>query len=287
VAQREKKATTVRTYRAGGGPSGIFSSLDAAANEIWLSRFVIWRLFIRDFVVQFRQKILGYFWTIIAPLLTMASFVFMNFTGILNPGDVPIPYPLFVFFGTSLWGSLILTVSTVSGGLLSQSDLVLRTNVPRIALALAGLGNVFYNVMVNLLVLISILLILRVTPSWWAVLYPLMILPIMALGIGIGLLLAVIGAVARDVTTIVVNVLGLIMYVTPVIYAADFPNPIVQKLVTFNPLTYLVDVSRNIFFVGKFEALGGFLVACGFSLIVFLLGIHGFYLIKDKVAERL
>ena len=255
--------------------------------EISLSRYVIWRLFTRDFTAQFRQKILGYFWAVIAPLFAIASFVFMNYTGILNPGKVPIPYPVFVFFGTSLWGIFIGTLGAVSQGLLVHADLVIRTDIPKISLAVAGLANMFYSILVNFLVLVLILLFLRVVPSWWALLYPLMIIPLVILGVGMGLLLAVIGAVARDVTGAVMTVLGLAMYITPVAYVTDFEKPILRLMVAWNPLTYLVDVGRNIFFLGKFEGLARYGIATLFCLAVLVLGIHGFYLIKDKVAERL
>jgi len=81
--------------------------------------------------------------------------------------------------------------------------------------------------------------------------------------------------------------MGLAMYVTPVLYATEFENPVIQTIVNYNPLTYLVDVTRKVFFLGDFQGLSKYLIASGFCLVILLLGIHSFYLIKDKVAERL
>ena len=70
-------------------------------------------------------------------------------------------------------------------------------------------------------------------------------------------------------------------------YAAKFENPLLRLLVTLNPMTYLVEFPRNLVCLGVAQPLGGFVLATAFSFGVLVLGIHGFYLIKDKVVERL
>jgi len=277
----------VRTYEASDKTLTPIASLLLAYREIMWSRHVIWHLFVRDFVAGFRQKLLGYFWIVLTPLIGIASFVFMQKTGILNPGDMEIPYPIYVYIGTTVWGLLISTITVVSGGLINNADLVMRTNIPKISLAVTGLAEIFYNLLVNILVLLFLLLFFKLPPSPWALFYPLVVLPTILLGIGVGLFLAVVGAVARDISGMFITVFNLVMYITPVVYTAQFEQPFLQNVVLWNPLTYLVDIPRNLFMVGTFPNPIGFTLATLFSLIVLFLGIHAFYLIKDKVAERL
>jgi len=277
----------VRVYEATGSGPGPFGSLGLAARELSRSRHVLWHLFVRDFVAGFRQKLLGYLWIVLTPLFGIASFVFMQWTGILNPGAVEIPYPVYVYIGTTIWGLLVSTVTTVAGGLVGNAELVVRTNIPKIGLAVTGLANVLYNLLVNLAVLVALLAAFRLVPSPWALAYPLAVLPIVLLGVGIGLVLAVVGAVARDVTPMFVTLLGLAMYVTPVVYTAQFQDPLLRQVVAWNPLTYLVDAPRSLFVAGTVASPGGFAAAAAFSVVVLWLGVHGFYLVKDKVAERL
>lgn len=278
---------TIRTYEAFGDVLGPIDSVILASREIYWSRHVLWHLFVRDFVAGFRQKLLGYLWIVLAPLLGIASFVFMQWTGILNPGATELPYPIYVYIGTSIWGLLIGAVTTVAGGLIGNADLVMRTNIPKIGLAVTGLASLCYNLLVNLVVLVVLLLAYRLIPSPWALLYPLAVLPIVLLGVGLGLVLSVVGAVARDVTGMFVTLLNLLMYVTPVVYTAQFSDPILKEIVRWNPLTYLVDAPRNLFVLGRAGDLAGFMFAILFSIGVLWVGLHAFYLIKDKVTERL
>jgi lipopolysaccharide transport system permease protein len=278
---------TVRTYEAHGEILGPFRSVALALRELAWSRHVLWHLFLRDFVAGFRQKLLGYLWLVLVPLIGIASFVFMQWTGILNPGATEYPYAIYVYIGTSIWGLFISALTSVANGLIANADLVMRTNIPKIGLAVTGLASVFYNLLVNLVVLVLLLLALHRAPSPWALLYLLAVLPILVLGVGLGLILSVVGAVARDVTGMFTTLINLAMYVTPVVYTARFPQPLLQEIVRWNPLTYLVDAPRSIFVLGTVANPAGYAGASLFSLAVLWVGIHSFYLIKDKVAERL
>jgi ABC-type polysaccharide/polyol phosphate export permease len=284
---RSQPAKMIRTYEALGDILGPIDSVILAFRELYWSRHVLWHLFVRDFVAGFRQKLLGYLWIVLAPLIGIASFVFMQWTGILNPGATEFPYPIYVYIGTSIWGLFISSLITVAGGLIGNADLVMRTNIPKIGLAVTGLATLCYGLLVNLAVLILLLFVFQLTPSYWALLYPLTVLPIIMLGVGLGLILSVVGAVARDVTGMFTTLINLVMYVTPVVYTAQFSQPVLKEVVRWNPLTYLVDAPRSLFVLGRMPEPAGYALAILFSIAILWLGIHAFYLIKDKVTERL
>ncbi|NBT60022.1 sugar ABC transporter permease, partial [bacterium] len=86
----------VTIYEPNQQRGGILWGLRQAFQEISLSRHVIARLFWRDFVAQFRQKILGYFWALLGPLFGILSFLFLFFVGVLEPGKGEIPYTVYV-----------------------------------------------------------------------------------------------------------------------------------------------------------------------------------------------
>jgi lipopolysaccharide transport system permease protein len=251
------------------------------------AREVIWRLFARDFVTQFRQRLLGYAWTLLAPVMGIASFVLLNYAGVLQPGELTVPYPLYVFLGTSVWGLMVGCVLAVSGALLTHGDLVLRTSIPKMALAVSSVTALLYGQVVNFVVLGVILLIFGVMPSWGALLLPVMLVPMLILGVGVGLALAVTGAIARDVTNAAATLLGLAMYLTPAVYASTSTNRWLHTAITYNPLSYLIDEPRNLFFHGAVAHPLGFTLAVLFAILTLVAGIHSFYLIQDHIAERL
>ncbi|MBS0173534.1 MAG: ABC transporter permease [Nitrospira sp.] len=277
----------IRTYEPSNKTFGLLGSMRMAWTEIFFSRHVIWHLFKRDFVAQFRQKIFGYLWIIIAPLLAIFPFVFLHRAGILNPGATTMPYPIYIVMGMGIWGFLTNAFTAVSGGLQSNQDLIMRTNIPKITFAITGMANILYGVLVHCLVVALFASILGITPSIWAFVYPLALLPVVLVGVGLGLMFSVIGTVARDITGIMVSFLNLLMFFSPVVYKPEFSNSVFKAIVDWNPMTYLVDVPRSLFILGEFPYPQRFVMAVLFSLVLMALGLHSFYLIKDKVAERL
>lgn len=285
---RDKTGQVVTVYTPNDRAGGFLRSLALAREELASGRSIIWHLFARDFLAQFRQRILGYFWAVLAPFLAIFGFTLMNYAGVLQPGETGIPYPLYVFMGTSVWGCLVGPIGALSSGLQTQSDLILRTNVPKIALAVAALASALYGIAVNLVTLLVLTTFFGVAPSWGALAYPLLILPMIVLGVGIGLAISVVGVIARDISTIVVQLMTLVMYMTPVVYlSATIKNPLLRAAITYNPLSYLVDVPRSVFFLGHTEQWAQYGFASLLSVVVLLLGIRIFYLIQDLVGERL
>lgn len=283
---QDKEILTV--YRPERELGGLIRTAALAATEISRSRYLIWKLFVRDFKAQFRQKILGYFWAFLTPLLAIASFVILNLSGVLNPGDTGVPYPVYVLVGTSIWGFLTTTVISVSNGLLSQGDLILRTNVPKIALAVSSLAQVAYTVLVNVAILILVLVAFGIDAHLMSPLYLLLIVPVIVTGAAIGLFVSVIGAIARDVVSLVQSGLSLLMYLTPVVYVAkSVQSGLIQTLIWYNPLSYLIDVPRAILLTGTTDLWYGFAVSSGISVLLLLVSIRCFYVMQDLVAERL
>lgn len=285
MADTDKKV--IRTYEPASDMLGFFGSMRMAWREIFFSRHVIWHLFKRDFVAQFRQKIFGYLWIVIAPLMAIFPFVFLHRAGILSPGTMAMPYPIYIVMGMGIWGFLTNAFVVVSGGLQGNQDLIMRTNIPKITFAITGMANILYSILVHCFVVLLFALLLGVRPSVWALLYPIALLPIVLVGVGLGLMFSVVGTVARDLTGIMATFLNLLMFLSPVVYKPEFGNSVLKAIVDWNPMTYLVDIPRSLFVLGEFPNPQGFAAATLFSLVVMGLGLHSFYLIKDKVAERL
>lgn len=277
----------IRTYAPSDDMLGLLGTMRLAWAEVFFSRHVIWHLFKRDFVAQFRQKIFGYLWIVIAPLLAIFPFVFLHRAGILNPGAMVMPYPIYIVMGMGIWGFLTNAFVTVSGGLQGNQDLIMRTNIPKITFAITGMANILYGLLVHCFVVVLLAFLLGVTPSIWALAYPLVLLPVVIMGVGLGLMFSVIGTVARDLTGIMAAFLNLLMFLSPVVYKPEFGSSVLKAIVDWNPMTYLVDVPRSLFILGEFPDPQRFILATLFSLLVMALGLHSFYLIKDKVAERL
>jgi hypothetical protein len=87
-----------------------FATWGEMFRNMWKSRELIYQLFRRDFLMAYKKSFLGVSWILIAPFMGIVSWVFMNATGILTPGDVGILMKhmclLALLFGDYLWVSM-------------------------------------------------------------------------------------------------------------------------------------------------------------------------------------
>jgi lipopolysaccharide transport system permease protein len=256
-------------------------------NNVITSRQLIYQLFKRDFFAAYKKSLLGMSWIIIGPLFGIVSWVFMNATGVLNPGDVGIPYPAYVLLSTSIWGLFMGFFSAAQGTLGSGAAFIMQVKYPHEALLLKQMAQHIANFIIAFLLNIVVLLAFGVVPSWKIVFFPLLALPLFFLAAGIGLVVSVIGVVASEIVTGVNLLLGLLIYVTPVIYAPTFKNPVLQMILKWNPLTYLIGIPRDIIIYGKVDHFDKFLIASLLSFLVFLFSWRLFFVSEDKVIEKM
>jgi len=284
----DEDGTLTTVYTPNERQGGLLWGVRHSWEELRQSRHIIYRLFWRDFLAQFRQKILGYLWALLGPLLSVLSFLFLYAMGVLQPGDSEMPYTLYVMLGSNIWACLPGAMGAVSNGLQAQSDLIMRTRIPKLALAISALSAFLYSMLISMVTTLIVFWGHGMWPSLWFLAFPLLALPMLLLGTAAGLILSVLGSIARDLTPMAVQFLNIIMYVTPVVYVQQtIANPWLRTCVEWNPLTYLVDVPRALIFTGQSPALGTYLVVSGVTLFCLVLGLRVFYLLEDLVAERL
>jgi lipopolysaccharide transport system permease protein len=153
---------------------------------------------------------------------------------------------------------------------------------------MSALANTLYNISINILIIIPVMLLFGILPNVWMAVYPLLLLPLLIIGIGMGLILSVIGVIARDIVGIVNQSLSVLFFITPVIYVKDqIDSPFLKKIISLNPLTYLIELPRSLVTLGSSPYWLEYSVISFISLIFMCACVWIFYTLHDLVAERL
>lgn len=266
---------------------GFFKTWFIMAQNIVSSRELIWQLFRRDFLMAYQKSFLGITWIFISPIIGIVSWVFMNATGVLNPGDVGIPYPAYVLLSSSVWGLFMGFYGAAAGTLGAGGGFIMQVKYPHESLLVKQTAQHLANFVLGFIFNLLVLFVMGVTPSWKIIFFPLAILPLFLLGAGIGLVISVISVVAVDLTHGFNFAFGLLFYITPVIYSSQIENPLLQTIMQYNPLTYLVGNARDLIIYGTFSHPDRFFYAALFALLVFLFSWRLFFISEQKVIEKM
>lgn len=266
---------------------GLFRTYAVMGRNVWRARELIWQLLKRDFFAAYKKSFIGVTWIFIAPIAGIVSWVFLQMTGVLKPGDVGIPYPAYVLVGTSMFGLFMQMYYAACGTLNAGRDMILQVNYPHEALLFKQIGQVLANFVITFFLNLVVLLGFKVIPSPGLVLFPVVALPLFFLAAAVGLMIAMIGVVAVDVSRIWDMGMGFMMYATPIIYADSFDNEFVQTVITWNPLTYLVCSCRDIVIYGRLYEPRGYFISSALALLLFLVSWRLFFVSEDKLVERM
>ena len=266
---------------------GMFRTWAVMAQNVYGSRELIWQLFKRDFLGAYKKSFLGLAWAILTPLSAVVMWLFLRGTGMFNPGESSVPYPVYVLLGTTVW-TLFMGILTAAGTTLqSGSDLVLQVNFPHEILLFKQVAQNLATSLFSLVFCVAVALCFRVVPSPWALLFPLVALPLFFLAAGIGLLLSLIGVVAMDLSKAVNLLFPLLMFASPIVYTSEVDSPFAHAVIRWNPLTYLVCSCRDLILFGRlYDPLGYATSALG-AFLFFMMAWRLFYVSENKLIERM
>jgi lipopolysaccharide transport system permease protein len=266
---------------------GLISTWGILIKNIVNNKDLIIQLFKRDFLMSYKKSFLGMSWLILTPIMGIISWVFMNATGVLDPGDVGIPYPAYVLISTTIFGLFVNFFEGASGTLKAGSGFITQVNFPHDILLVKQTLQQLANFSIIFGITMIVLVFLGVYPSMMIFFLPILILPLFFLGSSIGLITAVINVVAVDIQKAISFIMVLIMYITPVIYSPTKPGILLQSIIKWNPLTYLVCGVRDAIIYGKIIYFDRFIYCSIISLFLFLFAWRLFYISEEKVIEKI
>lgn len=266
---------------------GFFATWVVMAKNVWNARELVWQLFKRDFFAPYRKSFIGITWVFVIPVVGMLSWIFMRGAGLLKPGDVGVPYPVYVLIGTTIWGLFMGLLRATSMTLTAGQSLVMQVNYPHEALLFKQSAEQITNFLIAFVLNVIVLVGFRVVPSWGILLFPVVLLPLVLLAAAGGLILSMIAVVAVDMSKAVEVGLGFLMFLTPVVYQPDAATGLASLVVKWNPLTYLVCSARNMILYGTLYDPPLYFLWTIVSVILFLVSWRLFYVGEHKLIERM
>ncbi len=254
--------------------------------ELARSRELIWRLFLRDFSAKYKQSLLGVSWAAINPLITVGVFVFLNRSGVMNIQTADVPYPVFALLGLTIWVVFSKGLAACTSSIVSAGSMVVKINFPKISLVIAAMGQAIVELLVRIGLTIVVFIIFGVMPSGMALLFPLLILPIFFLALGLGFFLALLAGLFRDTVNLVTLLTTYLLFLMPVVYPPP-ESGILGIINQWNPLSIIIVSCREAVLYGSIPNLGGYMWSSIFCLVVFLISWRLFHLVETKIPERI
>jgi ABC-type polysaccharide/polyol phosphate export permease len=238
---------------------------------------------LKDFKIRYTHSVLGYAWSVLNPLVfaLIYYFVFSVFVRF----DVP-NYPGFLLIGIVLWSFFSEGSSNGVTSLLARSAILTKVSMPRHVVVFAAILNALLTFAISLVVLCGIL--------WWsgthvtiaAVAFPVMLVDLVLITLGVALFLAPLHVRYHDVGYLWGLAVQVGFWLTPIIYQEVMIPQRWQWLMTYNPMARIILYSRQSVIYGVWPDWEGILKTTLVALLVLAAGWSMFQRQQARLVEH-
>lgn len=248
--------------------------------EVWQYRDLLMLFVKRDVVTVYKQTILGPLWYLIQPLFTSVIFtiIFNKIAGI-DTGNIP-PF-LFNLAGVTSWNYFKECLTATSDTFKKNASLFGKVYFPRIIMPISiVISNLLkFGIQLGVFVCFYVYYVFKgfeIVPNSLVLLYPLLIIIMGMLGLGLGMIISSMVTKYRDLTFLVGFGVQLLMYVSAVMYPISLVKEKLADyswIVEYNPMAHIIETSRILLLNdGEFDFYG-ILFSVIITIIIFIVGL--------------
>jgi lipopolysaccharide transport system permease protein len=245
--------------------------------DVWRYRDLLWMFVKRDFVSFYKQTILGPLWFFIQPLFTTITYTFI-FGGLANLSTDDLPQPLFYMAGITAWNYFSDCISKTSTVFKDNANIFGKVYFPRLILPLSIVASNLVRFAVQMLLMIIMMFFYfykgaSFHVTWAILLFPILVLLMALLGLGLGLIITALTTKYRDLSFLITFGVQLLMYTTTVIYPLSSAPEKYKSLISLNPMTGIIECFRFALFGQGFLTINSIAYSTIFTFISLVIGV--------------
>lgn len=222
---------------------------DLNLKEVWRYRDLITLFTKRNFVVAYKQTILGPAWIFLTPLFSSLVQAFV-FGGIAGIGTEGIPTLLFYLCSNAIWAYFASCLTNNANTFTANAYVFGKVYFPRLTTPISNVLSSIIRFGIQMLLVLGFMVYFliqgSVHPHWaaWLVI-PVELVHLGILGMGFGIIISSMTTKYRDLIVLVDFGVSAWMYLTPVVYPlSTLSEGWVKTALQCNPVTPSVELIR-------------------------------------------
>ena len=240
-------------------------------------RGLVVRLIRRELESRYKGSLLGILWALLIPILMLSVYTFV-FTKVFQshwanrPTSVTGEYSLNLFCGLLLFGIFSDAIVRAPRLILDNASYVKKVLFPLEILPLVTVGTALLNAAIGFIVFFIFYFFVFGLPPLISLLLPFVWAPMILFTIGLVWFLSSIGVYFRDIQHIVGVAISLLLFLTPIFYPISALPANAQIIIGLNPLSIVIESSRQILFNNQLPDVFSFLISLLIGLGFFIAG---------------
>ncbi len=252
--------------------------------NLWDYRNLTIKLAISDFKLRYKNSILGFFWSLIEPLLmlTVLYFVFSYLMRISVEH-----YQLFLLVGIISWNMLSRGTNMSLNSILGKPSLVNKVYFPREILVISSCITALLMTLLEFVIFGIFMIIFAVTPTITAIYFPIILFVEFILILGLSFGLASLNVYYRDVQYIWAVIIQAGFFASPIIYPMSIIPEKYVWIIKINPMTIIIDALRRSTIDSVAPIFRDIIFVIILSLAILIIGYMIFLKLEPRFAEEI
>ena len=233
---------------------------------------------------KYKNSFLGVLWSFLNPLLQIAVYAIV-FPLILK--NTQPNYVVFLCAGLIPWTFFSTAINRAAFTLIENGNLLKKVYFPRAILPISVVTSEAVNFIISTIIIIAFVIGGGIPLTKYILIYPLIFIVQYILVLGLSFIVSSVTVYFRDLQHFIGIALQLLFYATPIVYAPDSIPQNFQWILQYNPMTYIINGYRDIFYYQRmpdFSSLGIVLVI---SIALCIIGYFIFKKLQKRFAEEM
>lgn len=214
------------------------------------NRNLIHILIKREFIGRYQGTVIGFLWSFFNPILMLSVYTFV-FSEVFKARWVggsgsKTEFAMILFVGLLLFNFFSECVNRAPNLIIGNPNYVKKVVFPLEIIALVMLGVALLHFLIGLFVWVIFYIFLFGLPPSTIFFLPIVILPLVLFTLGLTWFLASVGVYLRDISQVIGMLTIVLMFMSPIFYPVSALPEEYRELMLINPITAVVEQSRNI-----------------------------------------
>jgi len=258
---------------------------------LWRNRSLVSALTKREIIGRYKGSMLGILWSFFNPvfMLTVYTFVFsVVFKARWSGGsESKTEFALILFAGMIVFGLFSECINRAPSLIIANTNYVKKVVFPLDILTYVTMGAAIFHLIISLMVWLIFYIIFFGVPHLTSLLLPIVLLPLVLFTLGLTWILASLGVYLRDIGQIVGVITTALLFLSPIFYPVTALPPEYQTLLHLNPLTPVIEQTRQILVWGILPDVTFWVGSMIFGLLAAWLGFAWFQKTRKGFADVL
>ncbi len=233
---------------------------------------------------KYKNSFLGVIWSFLNPLLQILVYCIIFSLILINKKE---HYEIFLCCGIIPWSFFSAAINKAAFTFVENGNIIKKVYFPREIIPISVVTAEAINFLISTIIIVLFVTFGEIGLTKYIIFYPIILISQYLVILAIALLISSICVYFRDLQHFIGVILQLLFYAAPIVYSSDSIPKNYQWILKFNPMTYIINAYRDIFYIQKIPQIKSLLVLTIIGIISCIISYKIFTKLQKGFAEQL